>query len=436
MQVKPKPTNVGGEMKQNRFNAKAKFLSLAAIGAISIATLVPIQSASAANEIRFMSWAWQDTHIAVLKNIVAQWNKANPSTPAKLELVDEEGLYTQLSTGFLAGTAPDVIDTEAAAALQYARSGYLYNLAPDLRYLQKEINPGVWTTASYKAKLFGAPWMIEQYMVVANVDLFKKLGVAVPKQTDTFTWDDLRALAKKVTTADMPGIGVGLGSAAKLTMVMGPTVGAKYFTGVTTGAKARLIQGAPELEIVKTINDMIQVDKSLSSKYVSTSPQSDFQSGKLPLMFTKNSLANTLDTGPKVNYAYLPMVSGSGGAKQAPTAGIYAVSAQSKQIKNSVKFLKFLMDGQNLAQTNIAVGGSIPGTTSGQNAIKALKTDSNWQFIMSQGLNLTTAPFLFVPQWESWKGSFQNPQAKLLYTGKITLDGYKKAITDGWNGLR
>jgi len=75
-------------MKQSRFNAKAKLLSAVAIGAVSIATLMPMQSASAAGELRFMSWAWQDTHIAVLKNLVAQWNKANPSIPVKLELVD------------------------------------------------------------------------------------------------------------------------------------------------------------------------------------------------------------------------------------------------------------------------------------------------------------------------------------------------------------
>ena len=181
---------------------------------------------------------------------------------------------------------------------------------------------------------------------------------------------------------------------------------------------------------------MIQVDKSMSSKYVSTSPQTDFLNGKLPIWFTKNSLANTIDLQSDIKYQYLPMISGSGGAAQAPTAGIYAVSAQSKQTKNSVKFVKFLMEAQNLAQTNIAVGGSIPGTASGQAAVKALKKDANWQFTMSQGANLTTAPFLFVPQWEAWKGSFQNPQAKLLYTGKITLDEYKKAITNGWNGLR
>jgi ABC-type glycerol-3-phosphate transport system substrate-binding protein len=423
-------------MKQSRFKAKAKLLSAVAIGAVSIATLMPMQSASANNEIRFMSWAWQDTHIAVLKSQVAAWNKANPTIPVKLELVDEAGLYTQLSTGFLAGTAPDVIDTESAAALQYAKSGYLYNLAPDMRYIQKEINPGIWTTVNYKAKMFGVPWMIEQYMVVANTDLFKKLGVAVPKQTDELTWDGLRALAKKVTTADAPGIGVGLGSAAKLTMVMGPTVGAKYYTGITTGRKASLIQKAPELEVVNHFAEMINVDKSMSSRYVSSSPQTDFLTGKLPLWFTKNSLANTIDLQSNIKYQYLPMISGSGGAKQAPTAGIYSVSAQSKQIKNSVKFVKFLMQAQNLAEANIAVGGSIPGTTSGQAAVKAIKKDANWQFLMNQGGNLTTAPFLFVQQWDAWKGSFQNPQARLLYSGKITLDEYKKAVAAGWAGLR
>jgi ABC-type glycerol-3-phosphate transport system substrate-binding protein len=423
-------------MKQSRFKTKVKLLSAVAIGAVSIATLMPMQSASANNPIRFMSWAWQDTHIAVLKNQVAAWNKANPTIPVKLELVDEAGLYTQLSTGFLAGTAPDVIDTESAAALQYAKSGYLYNLARDMRYLQKEINPGIWTTVNHQSRMFGVPWMIEQYMVVANTDLFKKLGVAVPKQTDSLTWDELRALAKKVTTPESPGIGVGLGSAAKLTMVMGPTVGAKYFVGLTTGPKARLIQNAPELEIVRHFTEMIQVDKSMSSRYVSSSPQTDFLTGKLPLWFTKNSLANTIDLQSDIKYQYLPMISGRGGAKQAPTAGIYSVSAQSKQIKNSVNFVKFLMQPQNLAEANIAVGGSIPGTTSGQAAVKAIKKDANWQFLMNQGGNLTTAPFLFAQQWDALRGSFQNPQARLLYSGRITLEQYKKAIQDGWNGLR
>jgi hypothetical protein len=94
------------------------------------------------------------------------------------------------------------------------------------------------------------------------------------------------------------------------------------------------------------------------------------------------------------------------------------------------------MQPQNLAEANIAVGGAIPGTTSGQAAVKAIKKDANWQFLMNQGGNLTTAPFLFVQQWDAWKGSFQNPQARLLYSGKITLDEYKKAVAAGWAGLR
>ena len=399
--------------------------------------LIPSQTASAAQEIRFMSWAWQEPHIKLLKDMVAEWNKKNPGSPVKLEIVDEEGMYTALSTGFLAGTAPDVIDTEAAAALQYAQKGYLYNLSSSFRYLQNEINPGIWKTASYQAKVFGVPWFIEQYMVAANVDLVKKLGGTLPKPTDKFTWEDLRALAKKVSTATTPGLGVGLSQAAKLTMVMGPTYGAKYFVGLTAGTKARLIQGDAELAIVKNFADMIQIDKSIDARYVSSNPQTEFMAGTLPLIFTKNSLAGTFDTAKNLNYQYLPMISGPAGSAQAPTAGIFSVSARSKVTKESVRFVKFLMESQNLARLSIAVGGGLPGTASGQRAVKELKKgDANWQQIMSQGDNLTTAPFLFVPQWEAWKGSFQNPQARLLYSGKITLEEYKKAINTGWNGLR
>jgi ABC-type glycerol-3-phosphate transport system substrate-binding protein len=402
-----------------------------------IAGFLPSQSASAAQEIRFMSWAWQEPHIKLLKEMVADWNKKNPNSPVKLEIVDEEGMYTALSTGFLAGTAPDVIDTEAAAALQYAQKGYLYNLTSSFRYLQDQVNPGIWKTASSQGKLFGTPWFIEQYMVAANVDLVKKLGGTLPKPTDKFTWEDLRALAKKVTTPTTPGLGVGLSQAAKLTMVMGPTYGAKYFVGLSTGTKAKLVQGDAELAIVKNFYEMIQVDKSIDARYVSSNPQTEFMAGTLPLIFTKNSLAGTFDTAKNLNYQYLPMVSGPSGSAQAPTAGIFSVSARSKVAKDSIRFVQYLMSADNLAKLSLAVGGGLPGTTSGQEAVKVLKKgDANWQQIMSQGENLTTAPFLFVPQWEAWKGSFQNPQARLLYSGKITLADYKKAIATGWAGLR
>lgn len=399
--------------------------------------LLPMQTASAAQEIRFMSWAWQDSHIKALKDIVGEWNKKNPNTPVKLELVDEDGLYTQLSTGFLAGTAPDVIDTEAAAALQYATKGYLQNLNSTFRYLQQEVNPGIWKTSSYQSKLFGVPWGVEQYMVVANVDLLKKLGVALPKSTDKFTWDDLRALAKKASTPTVPGLGVGLGSAAKLTMVMGPNFGAKYFVGYTSNAKPRLLLGNAEMEVVKRITDMIQVDKSIDTRYVSSNPQNDFMNGVLPLFFTKNSLAGTLDTAKNLNYVYLPMLSGSSGSAQAPTSQIFSVNSRSKNMNDSLRFTKFLMDPANLAKIAISYGGGLPGTRSAQELVKtAKKGNENWQFLMDQGSNLTTAPFQFIPQWESWKGSFQNPQGRLLYTGKISLTEYKKAIANGWESLR
>lgn len=424
------------EMKGKRSGRIARFFIGSLVLALT-AGILPSQTASAAQEIRFMSWAWQEPHIKELKDMVAEWNKKNPNTPVKLEIVDEEGMYTALSTGFLAGTAPDVIDTEAAVALQYAQRGYLYNLTSSFRYLQKEINPGIWTTASNQAKLFGVPWFIEQYMVAANVDLVKKLGGTLPKSTDKFTWEDLRALAKKVSTPTTPGLGVGLSQAAKLTMVMGPTVGAKYFVGTSARSKAKLVQGDAELAIVKNFADMIQIDKSIDARYVSSNPQTEFMAGTLPLIFTKNSLAGTFDTAKNLNYQYLPMVSGPSGSAQAPTAGIFSVNARTKMAKDSIRFVKYLMEADNLAQLSIAVGGGLPGTSSGQDAVKVLKKgDANWQQIMSQGANLTTAPFQFVPQWEAWKGSFQNPQARLLYNGKITLTEYKNAVATGWNGLR
>lgn len=422
--------------RERRIWRRSRFFFGALVLGIT-AGVLPSQTAVANQEIRFMSWAWQEPHIKLLKEMVADWNRKNPKSPVKLELVDEEGMYTALSTGFLAGTAPDVIDTETAAALQYAQKGYLFNLTSSFRYLQKEVNTGIWRTASDKARLFGVPWFIEQYMVAANVDLVQKLGGTLPKANEEFTWEDLRALAKKVSTPTTPGLGVGLSQAAKLTMVMGPTYGAKYFIGTSAGNKAKLVQGSAELAVVKNFADMILIDKSIDSRYVSSNPQTDFMAGRLPLIFTKNSLAGTFDTAKNLNYQFLPMISGPAGKAQAPTAGIFSVNSRTKYPKESIRFVKYLMEAENLAKLSISVGGGLPGTSSSQEVVKNLKKgDANWQHIMSQGGNLTTAPFQFVPQWEALKSSFQNPQARLLYTGKITLTEYRNALATGWNGLR
>jgi hypothetical protein len=63
--------------------------------------------------------------------------------------------------------------------------------------------------------------MTQTYTIYANVDMFKKAGIAVPTGTGTFTWDDYRALAKKFTVDGKYGVAWGLKSPAAMTMIMG-----------------------------------------------------------------------------------------------------------------------------------------------------------------------------------------------------------------------
>ncbi len=420
---------------------KAKLLSLVATAAMIAGLTAAIPARAAGIEMTYLTPAYLKGTVASTERIVADWNKANPNATVKIVYGDVNNMQDKLTTAFAGNVAPDIFQHEAASILDYSRQGYLANLTTDMRPLKSSIPAGLWNVGSYQAKLYGVPTMTQTYTIFANVDAFKKAGIAIPTGTGTFTWDDYRALAKKFSSDGKYGVAWGLRSPAAMTMIMGMNFNAKFFRGLTTSAGASLTIGQAELEVPSRIHQMIYVDKSVDPASLTMSgagPVPGFLAGKYAMIFAASYVASDLDVAAKAsgfNWTALPLLKGATNIQGANPQTL-SVSSQSKYKKQAAAFIKFMMQDQNLAELSLGEG-LIPSTSGSLKAAQAAKSGSaGWKQILDDGAALGLAPFTLVAKYQKWKDTVLQPAMQQYIQGKISIEELKKRETEGWKSIR
>ena len=418
---------------------RTPFVAAASVLALVFGVTTPLQ-AKAANEITFVSPAYIPGTVAAFKDAVAAWNKANPNTPVKLIPGDWGNLGDQLTTQFAAKTAPDVIMFDSISIRDFAKRGYLADLTSLMRPIQNQIPPAEWKAASYQGRLIGVPFLDQTYVVFANVDMFKKAGVAIPSGSGGLSWDDFAALAKKMTTPTSYGLTYGLSKPASSFMVLSSNFGAQWFRGYTTGrASVRVTQA--ELEVPLRVYDMVYKDKSIdpANLTISAGPSlAPFIAGKTPMLLMGSYAAADLEIATKekgFNWTVLPLLKGTS-MSQGAQPQTFSINALSTKKKDAARFIQFLMQDQYLSK--IGLGDALVPLTTGSLKVAAdVKSESpGWKQIFADGGNFTLAPFAFVPEYAQWKSTVLQPALQQFIQNKIGKDELVKRLQDGWNNLR
>jgi multiple sugar transport system substrate-binding protein len=128
-----------------------------------------------------------------VRDMTADFAKANPDIKVNLEFVPYEGLRdkTLLSQG--AGGGYDVVLFDVIWPAEYATNKVLVDvtdrITPDMK---SAIMPGAWTTVEYNGKAYGMPWILDTKYLFYNMEMLEKAGIAAPPRT----WDDLIEQAK------------------------------------------------------------------------------------------------------------------------------------------------------------------------------------------------------------------------------------------------
>jgi multiple sugar transport system substrate-binding protein len=130
-----------------------------------------------------------------VRDMTADFMKANPDIKVNLEFVPYEGLRdkTLLSQG--AGGGYDVVLFDVIWPAEYATNNVLIDVSDRITAdMKSDIMPGAWTTVEYNAKAYGMPWILDTKYLFYNTDMLKKAGIAAPPKT----WDELLAQAKTI----------------------------------------------------------------------------------------------------------------------------------------------------------------------------------------------------------------------------------------------
>jgi multiple sugar transport system substrate-binding protein len=153
------------------------------------------------------SW-WADQ----APKIMAEYAKANPNVALTIETFPINGYYDKAVATILGGNPPEIIDMDAFMIASSAGKDLLQPWDAYIKNLDtKDFAGAIWNAGVLNGKVYAIPNRGSSIVLYYNKTMFDKAGVPYP--TENWTYDDMLAMAKKLT---IPGQQYGLGIAGSL----------------------------------------------------------------------------------------------------------------------------------------------------------------------------------------------------------------------------
>ncbi|WP_433430069.1 ABC transporter substrate-binding protein [Nonomuraea sp. CA-141351] len=399
-------------------------------------------SSSSKNEpvkLDFLSLAWQKESIAANKQIVDEWNKANPNIQVNYVQGSWDNVNDQLVTQFAGGTAPDVIHNDSPALSGFASDGYLLDIKDKLpAELKSDIPQAAWDTVTFdggkgEQGVYGVPFLQESQVIIANKKLLDASGVRVPTSDNPWTWDEFSAAAKKMTKGGAYGVAWAMKSPVNKTLNLALNFGGTFFQ--TADGKTTVKVGPEEREVLQRIHDQLYKDKSADPTALgqgTADPLPAFFQGKFALLpagvYLRQQVAE--QAPEKFEWVTLPAPKGTS-AQQGAVSQTLSISQDSKHADEAMKFIAFFLNGAN--QAKLAKGDWLLPTSQTAAADPAMTTEENgWDVATASAKNLVVAPFLKVNGFDEWKSKVATPALQEYFGNKITIDqAASKLVEDG-----
>ncbi|MEE9094534.1 ABC transporter substrate-binding protein [Pseudarthrobacter phenanthrenivorans] len=172
-----------------RRSALALFAGTAAVGALSACgTGGGSKNADGSVTLR-VSWWGNDVRNNQTQQVIDAFQQAHPNIKIQAEPGVWSGYWDKLATQTAANDAPDVIQMDLAYIAEYGGRGALLDLSKQSQLDLSAFDQNTIKAGQYNGKLNGISTGQNALAVFANVNVFKKAGVAIPDDTK-WTWDD------------------------------------------------------------------------------------------------------------------------------------------------------------------------------------------------------------------------------------------------------
>ncbi|MFE3454247.1 ABC transporter substrate-binding protein [Nonomuraea sp. NPDC059194] len=372
---------------------------------------------------------WDKNDQASTEKIIAAFQQANPNVTVKLEITPWDQYWTKLQTAASGGAAPDVFWMNSLNVRMYAKGGVI---APVDESKAAGLSQAVADGYRYDGKLWALPHNVGIPALWYDKKLFDAAGVDYP--TADWTWDDVKAAAKKLTDPAKKQFGI---------LAHMWDQGGFYPTMIQAGGHVLSADGKKSgfdepasIQGLEYWTGMIK-DKvaPVAEVYTDTDPIQLFQSGRYGMFHGGAWLASTFWANPeireRIDVAPLP----KGPAKEAVILlGLAnAVSAKSEHPKESAAFAEFVASEQAQKILSDSGGGALSlreGTQEGWfKAFPSFHLKETYDASMPHGVPYPVS--LNTAQW-------QDVQNKLLadaWAGKRPVADVAKEIATQMNEI-
>ncbi|WP_433518059.1 ABC transporter substrate-binding protein [Nonomuraea sp. CA-143628] len=390
-------------------------------------------------KLNFLSLAWQKESVAANKQLVNEWNKANPTIQVTYVQGSWDNVNDQLVTSFEGGDPPDVIHDDSPALSGFASKGYLLNIKDKVPAdLKSDIPQPAWDTVTFddgkgNQGVYGVPFLQESQVIIANKKLLDGAGVRIPTPDNPWTWDEFAEISKKLTKSGSFGVAWPMKSPVNKTLNLALNFGGTFFQ--TTDGKTTVKVGPEEKQVLQRIHDQLYKDKSADTSALgmgTADPLPGFFAGKYAMLPVGVYLRQqVVEQAPKgFDWVTLPPLKGTS-SDQGAVSQTLSVAADSKHAEESLKFISFFLNGTN--QAKLAKGDWLLPTSAKAAADPAMTTKENgWDVATASAKNLVVAPFLKVNGFDEWKSKVATPVLQQYFANKISIDdAAAKLVADG-----
>ena len=278
--------------------------------------------------------------------------KTSPGAPTT------DDLLTKLSAGFAGGSYPDISYAFGSWAGDLGASGKTQDLTSyvaDPSFGWNEMPAAARAVATPADKVIGVPALVDNLALIYNKKLFDAAGLDYP--TDSWSWDDFRAAAKKLTNpaTNTYGTAYSVSGSEDTTWHLWPLLwqhGGKILDGTKPAFNSDA--GVAALE---TLRAMAVDDKSMYLDQTDEKYGPLFNSGHVGMMLS--GPWSLLDLkGAKLSYGVvnLPGFNGDHQTVSGPDLWVLFNHDDVNRAGASRDFIKWLTSAQTDAKWNLAVG--------------------------------------------------------------------------------
>lgn len=142
-----------------------------------------------AGEVKYM--LWDANQLPAYQQCATDFQAKNPGTTIKITQSGWDDYWTAISTGFIAGTAPDVFTNHLAKYPDFAKNEQLLDLAPLIA--KDKVDTGTYAAGLYEiwgkdGKQYGLPKDWDTIAFLVNMDVAKQAGVTL-EELQSMDWN-------------------------------------------------------------------------------------------------------------------------------------------------------------------------------------------------------------------------------------------------------